>query len=246
VSAAQLSTYSLVTATAGDSVGGSNPRTAFMIEARSGTSTSSPRWFSAPDSGYSVDNIAPAPPAPFTGQYASGTTALHWNPNHETDLAGYKLYRGTTNSFTPGPANLLASLPDTGYADAAGSPYIYKLTAIDSHGNESLVATLVPGGTTAVGEAAPRAFFALASANPVRGAVAMRFGLASAGRVSLALYDAGGRRVRALLDESRAAGEYAAAWDGRDDAGARTAPGLYFARLEAPGVVAARRIVRVE
>jgi hypothetical protein len=195
----QLPGYSMVTATVGDSVGGSNPRTAFMVEARASTSVSGARWYSAPDSGYSVDNLAPNAPAPFTGQYASGTSHLHWNPNTEADLAGYELYRGTSVSFTPGPGNLVASLPDTGYADAAGAPYVYKLTAIDVHGNESVVATLVPGGTTAVdGESPARSFFALASANPVRGDATMRFGLASAGHVTLTLYDASGRRVREL------------------------------------------------
>jgi hypothetical protein len=42
-----------------------------------------------------------------------------------------------------------------------------------------------------------------------------------------------GRRLRTLLDEPRAANEYAVAWDGRDEGGAIAAPGLYFARLEA-------------
>jgi hypothetical protein len=35
-------------------------------------------------------------------------------------------------------------------------------------------------------------------------------------------------------------------WDGRDDAGSAVAPGLYFARLEAPGFRATRRIARIE
>ena len=58
-----------------------------MVEARATTALSSPRWFSAPDSGYSVDNLPPAVPAPFTGQYVAGTASLHWNRNLEADLA---------------------------------------------------------------------------------------------------------------------------------------------------------------
>ena len=69
IPAAQLSAYSLVAATTGDSVAGSNPYTLFMVEANSGGSG---YWFSAPDSGYSVDNLAPVAPAPFTGALRRG------------------------------------------------------------------------------------------------------------------------------------------------------------------------------
>jgi len=242
-----LPAYSLVAATTSDSLGGSNPKTAFMVEARASTAVASDRWYSAPDSGYSVDDLAPAAPAPFTGTYAAGTSVLHWNRNTEADLAGYRLYRGTSAAFAPGPANLVADLPDTGYVDVAGAPFVYKLTAVDAHGNESPVATLAPSGTLDAGAPlATRAFLALAGANPSRGAIALRFGLAAPGRVSLALYDAGGRRVRRLASGAFEAGEHTATWDGRDEAGHVVAAGLYFARIEGPGLTATRRIARTE
>ena len=246
--AAQLPGYSTLTATPGDSVGAGNPATVFMVEARTSGTAGSAHWFSTPDSGYSVDNLAPAAPAPFTGNYAAGTVHLHWNRNSEGDLAGYRLYRGTTPGFVADGASLLAALPDTGFSGLSTSNAYYKLTAIDAHGNESPLATLAPSGVTAVGGAAPaRAFFALASRNPMAaGGGTLRFGLVRSGRVTLALYDAGGRRIRALLDEARTPGEYAAAWDGRDEAGATVAPGLYFARLESAGLRATVRIVRAE
>ncbi|MCC6653388.1 MAG: hypothetical protein IT348_19710 [Candidatus Eisenbacteria bacterium] len=240
-----LDSYSYVAATTADSLPGSFPRTAFMVEARSSSSIAADRWYSAPDSGYSVDNLAPAAPAPLTGQYAAGTARLHWNPNTEPDLAGYRLYRGSSAAFVPAPVNLVADLPDTGYVDPVGAPFVYKLTAVDSHGNESPVAVLIPAGTLAVdGGASPRAFFALAGANPSRGVTALRFGLGAAGRASLALYDAGGRRVRTLVDGAREAGEHFATWDGRDEQGRAVAAGLYFAKLETPAFEKTLRIVR--
>ena len=47
-------------------------------------------WDSNPDSGYSVDDLAPAVPGPLTGEYAAGATTLSWEPNSESDLAGYR------------------------------------------------------------------------------------------------------------------------------------------------------------
>ena len=242
-----FATYSKVVATTADSVGGSNPRTYFLVEARASTSISSDRWSSAPDSGYSVDNLAPAAPAPLTGQYSLGTTQLHWNRNTEADLAGYKLYRGSSVSFVPGPANFVAQLPDTGAADAAGAPYVYKLTAVDVHGNESPVATLIPSGTLGVGDGPARAAlsFAAPSPNPARGSATLRYSLSSRGAVKLALFDAAGRRVATVADGVMEAGEHSVAFALRDDAGRELPAGLYLARLEAEGRVLTRRIAAV-
>ncbi|MBI5168516.1 MAG: hypothetical protein HZA61_03410, partial [Candidatus Eisenbacteria bacterium] len=87
-----LAQYSYVAATEGDSMGGSNKKTAFMIMAIA--NYGSAWWTSNADSGYSVDNVAPAAPAPLTGQYTPVATRLHWDPNAEADLAGYRVYRG--------------------------------------------------------------------------------------------------------------------------------------------------------
>ena len=206
-SAATFPSYSLVVATAQDSTPGFAPRTAFMVEARQGTGVSSRRWSSAPDSGYSVDNLAPAAPAPFTAQYAAGTALLHWQPNHESDLAGYRLYRGTSASFATSPANLVSAQPDTGYADAAGAPYFYKLTAVDAHGNESPVALTQPTGTLGVDGAALALGFSAPWPQPARGGASFRFALPARGEATLELFDAAGRRVAVLADGPHEAGQ---------------------------------------
>jgi hypothetical protein len=229
--------YSRVVATTSDSIAGSNPRTLFMVEARASTALSADRWPSSPDSGYSVDNLAPPTPAPFTGQYASGTATLHWAVNAAADLAEYRLFRGSSADFVPGPGNLVVAQPDTGYVDAAGAVFYYKLCAVDVHGNVSGFSTLLPSGTVEVaGPALPRAvFLAPPAPNPARGATTLRFGLPRAARVELALYDQQGRRVRSLLGGMQPAGERTIAWDGRDESGRALPAGLYFVRLAAEG-----------
>lgn len=236
--------YSFIVPTLGDSIGAGNPYTKVRIQARNGTLRT---WYSAPDSGYSVDNIPPVTPAPFTAQYAAGTARLHWQPNTDADLAGYRVYRGSSASFTPSPASLVAALGDTGYVDAAGAPAFYKLTAVDAHGNESPAALVQPAGTLGVQGGNARVFFLAApQPNPARGGATLRYGLARAARVQLALYDAAGRLVRTLADGPRAAGEQAARWDSRDDSGRVVAPGLYLARLSSGSQTITRRLVVVE
>jgi hypothetical protein len=239
VTADFLPNYSYLAPTAQDSTAAGAPVTAFMIQART---AGAQHWESLPMSGYSVDNLPPAAPAPFTGQYSAGSTSLHWNPNTEADLAGYRLYRGASAGFVPGPGNLVGALPDTGYVDPAGVPSYYKLTAVDSHGNESLVALLSPSGTVSVGDATPDLAFALPSPNPANARTTLQYTLARGGLVRLGMYDASGRLVRELSSGTREAGQHTEAWNLRDASGRTVGAGLYFARLETDGRTLVRRV----
>ncbi|HVP38834.1 MAG TPA: peptidoglycan DD-metalloendopeptidase family protein [Candidatus Saccharimonadales bacterium] len=102
---------------------------------------------------------------------------------------------------------------------------------------------------TSVGapDPAPGAPLALAVAgpNPFRGQTRLRFTLAAGGPAALDVYDPSGRRVRRLAGGALAAGEHTAAWDGRDNSGARLPSGVYFCRLEAGGRQLVRKLVRM-
>ncbi len=111
-----------------------------------------------------------------------------------------------------------------------GSPRAFLLTPS--------VATGVPGDPAPAGAA-----FAGATPNPVRGPGTFRFTLAHPGEAKLQLFDLHGRLVRDLGAHARPAGPGAIAWDGRDTRGEASAPGLYFARLEAAGRTFSRSFV---
>jgi hypothetical protein len=68
--------------------------------------------------------------------------------------------------------------------------------------------------------------------NPFNPSTSIRFDLASAGRVRIAVYDLTGRLVRVLLDGSRTAGEYSVRWDGLDSACNSVPSGIYVCRME--------------
>ncbi len=234
--------YSYVASTTRDSSGYGNPYTVFMVQAR--YASGSAFWNSAPDSTYSVDNLPPLPPTPFTGAYAGGGTHLHWGANGEADLAGYRLYRGLSSSFVPGAGNLVAAQSDTGYVDAGAAGSYYKLSAVDVHGNESGFALLTPGATLGVTDALPHELgLALASMNPARSDVLLRVALPSRAPVSLAVYDATGRLVRRLVTGEMEAGVWTERWDGATDRGRSSANGLYFALLRVGGREIVQRIV---
>ncbi|MDD3643464.1 MAG: T9SS type A sorting domain-containing protein [Candidatus Krumholzibacteria bacterium] len=85
-----------------------------------------------------------------------------------------------------------------------------------------------------------------ASPNPFNPSTTIRFELASPGRVTLAVYDVGGRLVRVLVDRTMSAGRHEAMWDGRGAGGAFAASGVYFYRLTTQGFVETRKMVRLK
>ena len=81
--------------------------------------------------------------------------------------------------------------------------------------------------------------------NPFTSNSTVSFELTQAGPIRLQVFDVGGRLVRTLADEWRAAGSQHVAWDGRADDGRVAPAGLYFARVDAAGRRAGHHIVRV-
>jgi len=138
--------YGYAAATTQDSLPGSNPYTAFFVTAV--TANAAVFYQSNVDSGYSVDNLAPPAPVPFTVTFGPDANTLHWAPSTAADLAEYRLYRGPNGGFTPDASTLVAATRDDQVNDAAGSAY-YKLEVVDVHGNASHFAMVYPEQTEA-------------------------------------------------------------------------------------------------
>ena len=79
--------------------------------------------------------------------------------------------------------------------------------------------------------------------NPARGEALFRFVLPRGGRVSIGLFDAGGRLVRELARGEFTSGEHPVRWDGRNADGRNAASGIYHVRLEVEGRSVTRRLV---
>jgi hypothetical protein len=248
VDAYHLASYSKVVPTLFDSTASCTDPHYLQVIAH--TADSRVFWISAPDSGRSIDNLAPAPPVGLAGEqrYTPSALSLTWSPSSESDLQGYTVYRGTSADFVPGPENLVTSTADTLYLDREwtwDAGYYYKVAAIDIHGNESGYALLAPDGITGddTPKAPPTNHLAQNVPNPFNPATRIAFGIAATGRVSLRIYDAAGRLVRVLAEGARPAGHYTELWDGRDARGAAVASGIYFYRLKAGAFSETRKMI---
>lgn len=193
--------------------------------------------------GFSVDNLAPPAPAPLTGVYGSGVTALHWGLSPATDLEEYRLYRSNSEPVDLSPANLIHTSPDTGYADPGPAGRYYGLVAADTSGNVSSPALLGPDQTVSVpGDEASLDFRLDAiTPNPARGTdLHVHFALPDAGKAQLDLIDIAGRRV--WSQEVAGAGPHSL----EVNSGGGLGPGVYFVRLTRNKSSLVRRVAVVD
>ena len=79
--------------------------------------------------------------------------------------------------------------------------------------------------------------------NPFNPSTIVRYDVATAGWVSLRVYDISGRLVRVIEEHHREPGRYELVWNGESDRGDRVTSGVYFYRLTAQGFAQTRKMV---
>lgn len=242
VHALQQPRYISLVPTLGDS-SSSVPYSTFVIA----THTTNPSvWYvSEPDSGYSVDNIAPGVPQGVAAHYQASGVSLDWDDAPEYDFQFYRVYRDLDPGFTPSPANLVHEVATSSWSDATADPwdYQYKVSAVDDAGNESPAAAPQAVSEVPHGETAARTELFEAVPNPFNPSTTLAFSLRAAGRARLRVYDAAGRLVATLADRHLEDGRYEFVWDGRDAGDRPAAAGVYLYRLEAGDHVETKRMV---
>jgi hypothetical protein len=246
----QQSSYVFRVRTLADSSASGIPYSVYVVSAHAMTPSV---WFtSAPDSGYSVDNIPPQPPTGLAVERCSDPEglALTWDAGAESDLAHYAVYRGTSEGFAPAPGNRVATPTEPEWFDGEwrwSSGSYYKIAAIDRHDNQSTFALIGPddvaGGET---PAAPEANYLEQNfPNPFNPATRIAFELSASGNVSLRIYDVSGALVRVLVNDRRNAGRYEELWDGLDSNGRAVSSGMYFYKLCAGAFESTRKMILV-
>jgi len=246
--ACQQEEYIYRASTLADSAESGIPYSVYMVSAH--TTTPSVWFVSAPDSGYSVDNLPPGPPGGLMAEqsFEPEGLALGWDVNEENDLSYYAVYRGLSEDFVPVAGNRIATPIDPECFDGEwrwNSGYYYKISAVDVHGNESGFVLLGPEDVTGIDtpKVPGASYLAQNCPNPFNPMTKIAFGLAVPGCVNLRIYDVSGRLVRELVDETRPAARYEEVWDGLDGAGRHAASGMYFYRLDAGTFTQTRKMV---
>ncbi len=195
-------------------------------------------WYvSPPDSGYSVDDLAPVPPG---GLRIPAQLTLSWDANGEIDLDHYTIY-AVDDEEALEQAEAVATTEETEcvLTDDTVGRFVF-VTASDLSGNESEPSELLWNTGTPIPDAH---FLAQNVPNPFNPITTIRFGLPEKGRARVEVYDVAGRLVRLLAEGARPAGEHEVVWDGRDGQGHSVSSGVYFYRMEAGEYRADRKML---
>jgi hypothetical protein len=209
---------------------------------------------SAPDSGYSVDNLQPATPGNIVASLlADRTVNLRWADPVDADFQYFAIYRSTNSGFDPKGTQPLATLIGTNYVDkdvTIGNKYYYRLSTFDFAGNESVYSPEISATIVTVeerGGGVPTEY-ALAQnfPNPFNPETWIKYQLPASAHVRLSIYNSLGQEVRRLVDYTQPAAYHQVVWDGRNDAGNPLPSGIYFYRLETSKFTSIKKMVMMK
>jgi hypothetical protein len=228
--------------TLGDSTAGGIAWTVHCVSAHTGDPSV---WYvSPPDSGYSVDNLAPAPPPNIR---MTSPVEVAWDECPDDDFNYFTVY-GSDVSGLDTTAVLVGYTIET-MMDVSGDVFdYYHVTATDFAGNEG-DASSVENEYAGVGrvEDLPVAFALKPNRpNPFESGTVIGFDLPEPCVVRLEIVDVQGRVVWVLTDEAWPAGRHSVVWTGENAVGGDAGPGVYFVRIKAGEFKAANKMLRMK
>jgi hypothetical protein len=202
------------------------------------------KYESPPDSGYSVDNLAPAPPGNLR---LASSVDLVWDKSQDADFDYFTIYGSDVPDFDE-TAVLIGYTSGTAVDISAEVYGYYYATATDFSGNEGEAASApntyadVPGN----GRIPPAYALRQNTPNPFEAKTVISFELPEPNFVEIGIYDAAGRLVKSLVSREVAAGRHAVEWLGTDENGAEMGSGLYFVRILAGDFSDTKKMILVQ
>ena len=178
----------------------------------------------------------------FTNCFAE-SVRIRWDPNHEDDLSGYRVYWGPESRQYQYSKDVSAN-QSMAYLDIPkASRYYAAVTAIDYWGNESTFSKEVVIFSDETTAQLPEKLALLANyPNPFNPGTQIKFELPEATLVKIVVYNASGQEIVTLEEGPFQAGTWTTFWDGRDQKGQTLSSGTYFYQIKAGEQVMTRKM----
>ncbi len=175
-----------------------------------------------------------------------GSLIVKWDPNTETDLAGYRVYYGEASGSYSRQIDVGNVTEYQIKHLVEGRTYYIALTAYDYWNNESGFSREVSGKATVhlKNPLSPKVFVLFQNyPNPFNPSTVIQYSVPFAASVRLSILNNRGQVVKELHMAQDEPGMHAFLWNGRDLYGREVASGTYFARLESGKFVLSQKIL---
>jgi hypothetical protein len=195
------------------------------IAAGTGTERSS-------DGGSSWANTPAQPPSPIFG-----LAAIPGSPDRWYAVASSSVYKSTDHGaswpaeFSQG--NLYEAI-DMTVATAGGNTWLVGYAVGDNGTITKYIELLLPTNVGPDNPLVPDQFVLDQNyPNPFNPSTTITYALPEQANVRLRIFDILGQEVRTLVNTAQPSGRFQQTWDGRNNAAAQVASGMYYYRLEA-------------
>ena len=195
-----------------------------------------------------LDTAPPATPSGLSAALEAGGVHVRWNANGEPDLAGYHVYRAIAagGAFTRIDPSTVATNDFVDAAAPDSASLWYAVSALDQANNESARSAAFRVWLHAGNISAWKLQPAYPNPSGISDPVTLPVEIPVAGPFDgrLDILDSAGQRVRTIELRNLSPGTGSLIWDGRNDAGRSTAPGVYRAWLQVGGTKSLVKLVR--
>ena len=179
----------------------------------------------------------------FSVSRENGAAVLSWGITADETFAGFDVYRREGSGIDQRVNASRLSPNARSYVDRTAVPgkrYSYVLVAVGAASGEfrsQRAEITLPALSATLRQNVP---------NPFNPETTIRFVVPSENHVSITVYGAHGEKVRTLVERRYAPGEWAATWDGTDDAGRRVASGVYYYRMRIGSLEQSKKMVLIK
>jgi hypothetical protein len=229
--------------TSGDSTAEDNGMSMYKVVA----SMNEGIFHSLPDSGYSIDNIAPGVPTGMQAMAMENSISLSWDMSEAEDFQYFQIER---SSITAGIDTVVrVELIENTYEDlnlVRNVEYSYRLAAYDYAGNRSEFTEPVSAILLSVDPLSliPEVFALHQNyPNPFNPTTKIRYDLPIEKYVSINIYDVTGRKIKSLLNVNQEAGYRSINWNATNDLGQSVSAGMYIYTIQAGEFRQTRKMV---
>jgi hypothetical protein len=204
-------------------------------------------FHSPPQSGYSLDNIAPGVPTGLILSMTNDGLMISWDESSEADFQFYMVQKSADSLFATDQYGDITTV-ESYYLDIDyqyGIVY-YRVSVFDYAGNEGDYSNVL--STSILGSEAENLIpneFALRQnyPNPFNPVTTIQYDLPENSQVQIAIYDMLGRKVRTLAHGFEDAGFKAVQWQGRNDFGQPVGAGVYICQIRAGDFVQTSKMI---